>query len=106
MVEKSRGLDADEVFLDLEDAVAPAAKDDARALVAASVREGGWRAPTVGVRVNDWSTQWTHRDVTEVVCEHLDCIVLPKVESPDHVAALDLLLSQLERAHGLDVGRI
>jgi len=106
MVEKSRGLDADEVFLDLEDAVAPAAKDDARATVAAALRDGGWTAPTVGVRVNDWSTEWTYRDVIDVVSERLDCIVLPKVETPDHVAALDLLLTQVERAHGLDAGRI
>jgi citrate lyase subunit beta/citryl-CoA lyase len=107
MIEKSRALDADEVFLDLEDAVAPAAKDEARASVAAALRDGGWAAPTVGVRVNDWSTEWTYRDVVEVVGDHrLDCVVLPKVETPDHVAALDLLLSQLERAHGLDVGRI
>ena len=109
MVEKSRGLDADEVFLDLEDAVAPAAKDDARALVADALRAGGWAAATVGVRVNDWSTQWTHRDVVDVVGAagaNVDCIVLPKVETPAHVTALDLLLSQLERTHGLDEGRI
>lgn len=106
MIEKSRILDADEVFLDLEDAVAVTAKDDARATVAAALRDGGWTAPTVGVRVNDWSTEWTYRDVVDVVCAQLDCVVLPKVESPDHVAALDLLLTQLERAHALDVGRI
>jgi citrate lyase subunit beta / citryl-CoA lyase len=105
MVEKSRALDADEVFLDLEDAVAPAAKDEARALVGAALAEGGWTARTVGVRVNDWSTIWTHRDVVDVVTaagDNLDCIVLPKVETPDHVTALDLLLTQLERAQGLD----
>ncbi|MDQ1698494.1 MAG: citrate lyase subunit beta / citryl-CoA lyase [Frankiaceae bacterium] len=106
MIEKSRGLDADEVFLDLEDAVAVTAKDDARASVAAALRAGGWSAATVGVRVNDWSTEWTYRDVVDVVSANLDCVVLPKVETPDHVTALDLLLSQLERAHGLDVGRI
>jgi len=105
MVEKSRALDADEVFLDLEDAVAPAAKDEARALVGAALAEGGWTARTVGVRVNDWSTIWTHRDVVDVVTaagDNLECIVLPKVETPDHVTALDLLLTQLERAQGLD----
>ncbi|MDQ1684211.1 MAG: citrate lyase subunit beta / citryl-CoA lyase [Frankiaceae bacterium] len=106
MIEKSRGLDADEVFLDLEDAVAVTAKDDARASVAAALRAGGWSAAIVGVRVNDWSTEWTYRDVVDVVSANLDCVVLPKVETPDHVTALDLLLSQLERAHGLDVGRI
>src|SRR4051812_39912372 len=109
MIAKSRDLAADEVFLDLEDAVAPAAKDDARASVAAALREGGWAAATVAVRVNDWSTMWTHRDVIDVVGvagAHLDCVVLPKVETPHHVVALDLLLTQLERAHDLDVGRI
>ena len=106
MIEKSRGLDADEVFLDLEDAVAPAAKDDARAAVVAALHDGGWTAPTVGVRVNDWSTAWTYRDVVDVICDRLDCVVLPKVESAHHVAALDLLLTQLERERGLDVGRI
>jgi citrate lyase subunit beta/citryl-CoA lyase len=109
MVEKSRALAADEVFLDLEDAVAPAAKDDARALVAAALRDGGWTAPTVGVRVNDWSTEWTYRDVVDVVTaagHNLDCIVLPKAETSEHVAALDLLLTELERAHGYEVGRI
>jgi len=106
MIEKSRALDADEVFLDLEDAVAPAAKDDARVAVVAALHDGGWKAPTVGVRVNDWSTEWTYRDVVDVVCDRLDCVVLPKVEAPHHVAALDLLLTQLERERGLDVGRI
>ncbi|MBV9369745.1 MAG: CoA ester lyase [Frankiales bacterium] len=109
MVEKSRALDADEVFLDLEDAVAPAAKDEARTAVAAALRDGGWKAATVGIRVNDWSTEWTYKDVVDVVTTagaNVDCIVLPKVESPDHVTALDLLLSQIERAHGLDEGRI
>jgi len=106
MIEKSRSLDADEVFLDLEDAVAPAAKDEARTAVAAALRDGGWKAPTVGVRVNDWSTEWTYRDAVDVVGAGLDCIVLPKVETPEHVAALDLLVTQLERERGLEEGRI
>ena len=96
MIEKSRALDADEVFLDLEDAVAIPAKDDARTLVAAALRDGGWKSRTVGVRVNDWSTDWTRRDVIEVVGDGgVDCIVLPKFESPDHVVALDELLTEL-----------
>jgi citrate lyase subunit beta/citryl-CoA lyase len=109
MLEKAQGLEVDEAFLDLEDAVAPEAKDDARRNVAAAAREGTWTAPTLAVRVNDWTTTWTHRDVIDVVTaagDRIDTIVLPKADAPHHVAALDLLLTQLERALGLDVGRI
>jgi citrate lyase subunit beta/citryl-CoA lyase len=61
------------------------------------------------VRVNDWTTPWTYRDVVEVVegaGAKLDCVLLPKVQSPEQVVALDLLLTQIERSLGLDVGRI
>ncbi|OCL36447.1 citrate (pro-3S)-lyase [Tessaracoccus lapidicaptus] len=108
-IDKSRHLAVDQVFLDLEDGVAAAAKDDARARAVAALRAGGWTAPTVSVRVNGWATVWTHRDVIDVVTgagDLLDTVLLPKVEGPGHVEALDLLLTQLERAAGLEVGRI
>ena len=104
-IEKARGLPADEVFLDLEDAVAPAAKAQARANAAAAVA-GDWGGRLVAVRVNDAATQWAHRDVLDVVSGgRVDAIVLPKVTSPDHVVWLDLLLGQVEREAGLPVGR-
>ena len=109
MLEKSKGLPVDAVFLDLEDAVAEGAKADARAHVVAALVEGGWQAPTVTVRVNGWASTHTHTDVVAVVAgagAAVDCLVLPKASSPAHVQALDLLLSQLERAHGLEEGRI
>jgi len=109
MLDKAQSLDVDEVFFDLEDAVAPDAKDSARDNVVAAARDGEWSGKTVGVRVNDWSTQWTHRDVVDVITaagEHIDVVILPKAEAPAHVSALDLLLSQVEQAAGLDVGRI
>ena len=109
MVEKAKTLAADEVFLDLEDAVAPDAKAQARTMVAAALAEPGWAGQLRGVRVNDWTTPWTHADVIEVVAAagaHLDLIVLPKVEDASHVQALDLLLTQLERTHGLPMGGI
>ena len=109
MMEKAKGLAADEVFLDLEDAVAPDAKAAARTRVAAALGGPGWSGQLRGVRVNDWTTPWTHADVIEVVAgagAHLDVIVLPKVTDASHVHALDLLLTQLERTHGLPVGRI
>jgi citrate lyase subunit beta / citryl-CoA lyase len=109
MIDKAKGLPADEVFLDLEDAVAADAKAAARATVAAALSEPGWAGQLRGVRVNDWTTPWTHLDVIDVVSAagaDLDVVVLPKVTDIAHVQALDLLLTQLERAGGLEVGRI
>ena len=109
MIEKAKGLPADQVFLDLEDSVAPDAKAVARTQVAAGLGSPGWAGQLRGVRVNDWTTSWTHADVIEVVAAagaHLDVVVLPKVTEVAHVHALDLLLTQLELTHGLPVGRI
>ncbi|NLH71076.1 MAG: CoA ester lyase [Brooklawnia sp.] len=108
-IEKSRGLPVDALFLDLEDAVAPAAKVDARAQIVAALKQDGWQAPTITVRVNDWDTAWTTADVLEVVGgagAHIDAIVLPKVRSAEQVIALDMVLSQAEAAAGLPVGKI
>jgi len=109
MIEKAKGLPADQVFLDLEDGVAPDAKAAARTRVGAALAGPGWAGQLRGVRVNDWTTPWTHTDVIDVVAaagSDLDIIVLPKVSDAHHVHALDLLLTQLERSHGLPVGRI
>jgi citrate lyase subunit beta / citryl-CoA lyase len=109
MLEKARGIAADEVFLDLEDAVAPGAKVESRAQVVEALRADGWGQQLRAVRVNAWSTAWTHADVIAVVegaGDRLDAVVLPKVVSPEEVVATDLLLSQLERGLGLPVGGI
>jgi len=106
---KARELAVDEVFIDLEDAVAPAEKEQSRSMVAQSLRDGGWQTKTRAVRVNDVRTGWAYRDVVDVVeqaGEWLDAIVLPKVTGPLDVAWLDLLLSQIEQATGLAAGRI
>jgi citrate lyase subunit beta/citryl-CoA lyase len=108
-LEKARTLDADQVFLDLEDSVAPVAKPGARGSVVAALNEGGWGDKVRVVRVNDWTTQWTYRDVVEVVegaGANLDCVMLPKVQTAEQVAALDLLLTQIEKANGLEAGSI
>ncbi|TLP53570.1 HpcH/HpaI aldolase/citrate lyase family protein [Microbispora triticiradicis] len=108
-LEKAQGLGADEVFLDLEDSVAHGAKEEARRNVVAALRQGDWTGKTVVVRVNDLTTQWTYRDVVEVVegaGDRLDCLMLPKVRDASHVAWLDTLLGQIERAVGLPEGRI
>jgi citrate lyase subunit beta / citryl-CoA lyase len=109
MMDKARTLPADQVFLDLEDACAPAAKPAARGAIVAALNEGGWGGRLRVVRVNDWTTEWTYRDVVEVVegaGANLDCLMLPKVQRADQVVALDLLVTQLEKAMGYEVGRI
>ncbi|GAA5192977.1 aldolase/citrate lyase family protein [Rugosimonospora acidiphila] len=109
MLGKAQGLPADQVFLDLEDAVAPLAKPGARKNIVAALRDGDWAGKARVVRVNDLTTQWTYRDVLEIVegaGEFLDAIMLPKVQEPAHVQWLDLTLTQLEKALGLPVGGI
>jgi citrate lyase subunit beta / citryl-CoA lyase len=105
---KAAGLAADEVFLDLEDAVAPSAKAAARDLVAGALR-ADWAAKVKAVRVNDARTGWAYRDVADVVeqaGQSLDVIVLPKVTGPRDIAWLDLLLGQVEQSVGVPPGRI
>ena len=109
MLEKAKGLAVDALFMDLEDAVAPLAKQEARENIVAALRAGGYGDKLLTVRVNDWTSQWTYADVITVVDgagAELDCIMLPKAQTPEQVAALDLLITQLERANGLQPGRI
>ena len=109
-IAKARDLGVDALFLDLEDAVAPAVKEESRSRIVAALSDpAGFAAPTVTVRVNDWSTPWTFRDVAEVVGgagAHIDCLVLPKVTAASQVVALDLLLTQVEQEADLPVGAI
>jgi citrate lyase subunit beta/citryl-CoA lyase len=109
MLLKAQGLASDQVFLDLEDSVAPSAKPAARANIVRALRDGDWGNRIRTVRINDADTAWTHEDVVHIVREagsHLDCIMLPKVERVAHLHWLDLLLTQIEKAEGLEVGRI
>ena len=106
---KAPQLDADEVFLDLEDAVAPDEKDGARERVIEALRTLDFGQRTVVVRVNGTDTPHYYRDLIAVVEQagaHLDAIMLPKVRTPGDVEMTDKLLTQVEFAHGLEVGRI
>src|SRR4051812_13609099 len=108
-LEKAQGLDSDQVFLDIEDSVAPIAKPDARKNIVEVLNTGDWGHRVRTVRVNDWTTQWTYKDVIEVVegaGANLDCIMLPKVQTAAQVQALDTLLTQIETTMGYEVGRI
>lgn len=108
-IEKAQGLPVDQVFLDLEDACAPLAKEGARHTIVDALNNGDWGDRIRVVRVNDWTTHWTYRDVVTVVegaGANLDCIMLPKVQDASQVTALDMLLTQIEKTVGLEVGRI
>jgi len=108
-LDKAKSLAADQVFLELEDACAPLVKPAARKNIVAALNEGGWGNRIRVVRVNDVTTHWTYRDVTEVVegaGANLDCIMLPKVQDAAQVQWLDLTLTQIEKTMGLEVGRI
>jgi len=108
-LEKAQGIDADQVFLDIEDSVAPLAKPEARSKIVDALNNGDWGTKLRVVRVNDWTTQWTYKDVIEVVegaGANLDAIMLPKVQTAEQVMALDTLLTQIETTMGYEVGRI
>jgi citrate lyase beta subunit len=98
---KGATLEADEVVLDLEDAVVPAAKDDARSAVAAALA-GEWAAPAVAVRVNAIGSPWCHLDLAALAATGRAALtaVVPKVEHPHDLAFADRLLDGAEAAAG------
>jgi citrate lyase subunit beta/citryl-CoA lyase len=108
-IAKAVGLDADEVFLDLEDAVAPNEKDSARERVIEALRTLDFGSKTVAVRVNGTDTPHYYRDliaVVEAVGDRIDAVMLPKVRTPGDVEMTAKLLTQIELARGFEVGRI
>jgi citrate lyase subunit beta / citryl-CoA lyase len=97
--EKVLEVGADAAILDLEDAVAVSAKVGARdAVLAALARPRRCRG---FVRVNSFGTEWCFADIAAIVGPTLDGIVLPKLEDPAELVAVDWMLSALERERGL-----
>jgi citrate lyase subunit beta/citryl-CoA lyase len=104
-LEKAAGLPADEVFFDLEDSVAPLEKEAARANIVEALKNHTYQAPTKVVRVNGVYTKWCAGDLIEVVegaGQHIDCIMIPKVETPSDVTFVDNLLRMIEENTGLE----
>ena len=88
---------ADSIFLDLEDAVAPSRRIEARANAVRALHEIDWGTKIMSVRVNGLNTPWAIADILAVArCPRLDMILLPKVETPGDVIFLDRLLAGLE----------
>jgi citrate lyase subunit beta/citryl-CoA lyase len=107
-IDGARHLAADAVFLDLEDGVAPAAKERARHRAVGALNASHWLAPRRTVRINALDTPWAYGDVVSVMegaGPNVDGIVLPKARSAEDVRWLGRLLDQLEAALGLRDGR-
>ncbi len=98
---KAAAGDADVVFLDLEDAVAPDDKPQARKNVIEAVNDLDWGTKTLSVRINGLDTHYMYRDVVDVIEQthgRLDLIMIPKVGTPADVYAVDMLVTQVEDA--------
>ena len=104
MIKKSAASDADLVFLDLEDATAPALKEEARKNVVEGLKTLDWGDTLRAVRVNSADTRWATDDVVDVVSqahEHLDIIIIPKPYAPRDIWFFETLLDQLEQKLGI-----
>ncbi|GBD21469.1 L-malyl-CoA/beta-methylmalyl-CoA lyase [bacterium HR28] len=104
LFEKALRSEADLVFLDLEDSVAETAKAEARRHVARALQELDWLGRPRAVRINPLDSPHCYRDLVELVesaGNRLNIIILPKVDHPDEVRAVCLLLNQLETAGGI-----
>jgi malyl-CoA/(S)-citramalyl-CoA lyase len=105
MLEKAPHLGADIVMLDLEDAVAPDDKEQARRNIIDALREQDWSHSAVSLRINGLDTHYAYRDLVDVVEEagrHLDTIMLPKASCAADVHLVATLLTQIEDAMGLE----
>jgi malyl-CoA/(S)-citramalyl-CoA lyase len=97
---KAARSNADIVFLDCEDAVAPDDKEQARKNIIQALNEVDWGSKTMMVRINGLDTHYMYRDVVDIVeaCPRLDMLLIPKVGVPQDVYAVDMLVTQIESA--------
>jgi len=105
MLEKAPTAGADVVFLDLEDAVAPDDKAQARKNVIAALNDMDWSRCSVSVRINGLDTRYCYRDIVDVVeqaGDKLDTLLIPKVNRPADILFVSTLLEQIEAARGLE----
>lgn len=103
MFEKAANSDADIIFLDLEDAVAPDEKEQARKNVIEALHDINWAGKTISVRINGLDTHYMYRDVVDVIEQAGDCldlIMIPKVGTAADVYSVDMMVTQIEMAKG------
>jgi citrate lyase subunit beta/citryl-CoA lyase len=105
MLDKAAVLAADQIFLDLEDAVSPLEKESARDNVVAALNGNDYSGKTRVVRINGVTTRWCLGDLLAVVGgagRNLDCVMVPKVEDAGQLHFVDHVLTQLETEHGIE----
>ena len=105
LFEKAAASQADVIFLDLEDAVAPDDKEQARKNIIEALNDIDWSGHTMTVRINGLDTHYMYRDVIDVIEQagrNLDMIMIPKVGTAADVYAVDMLVTQVEDAMGHD----
>lgn len=93
-LEKARELPADTLILDLEDAVAPEAKEEARAAILAAVKAGGYGQREIVIRMNGLDTPWGHDDLRAIATSGAHAVLAPKVTSPRDIERLSTLLKE------------
>jgi citrate lyase subunit beta/citryl-CoA lyase len=104
MFEKAAASTADYIFLDVEDAVIPDEKEQARKNIIQGLNDIDWRGKTMSVRINGLDTHYMYRDVVDIVeqaGDRLDTILIPKAGTAADVYVVDCLLTQIEVAKGL-----
>jgi malyl-CoA/(S)-citramalyl-CoA lyase len=104
MMEKAAQSEADYVFLDVEDAVAPDEKERARKNIIQALNDIDWRSKTISVRINGIDTHYMYRDVVDIVEQaghKLDTILIPKAGVAADVYLVDAMVTQIEMAKGL-----
>jgi citrate lyase beta subunit len=100
LVQKAFTLPADVIMLDLEDSVPVSEKDTARQRVVKIFRDADWGARVRAYRINAMDTPWAYRDIIDVieaVGDRVDVVVVPKVNDPSEIKAIDYLLRQIEQ---------
>ena len=105
LFEKAAKSEADVVFLDLEDAVAPDDKVQARKNIIEALNDIDWGSKTMSLRINGLDTHYMYRDVVDVLEQagrRLDLIMIPKVGTPGDIYAVDMMVTQIEAAMGFE----
>ena len=99
MLNKAFNLDADVIMLDLETSVSINEKEEARKRAVSTFKEQDWRGKVRSYRINAMDTPFAYRDIIDIVeeaGEYIDTIVVPKVDDPAEIKAIDYLLTQIE----------
>jgi citrate lyase subunit beta/citryl-CoA lyase len=106
LVQKAPKYQADIITFDIEDAVPPMQKEEARRITAENLTKAASGGSEVYVRVNGWHTEYTNYDLESVVYPGLNGITLPKTRDADDVKRLDWKIEELENRRGLPIGSV